>query len=182
MLFTYITFFYLQFLPKKKKSSVKVELVENLEIATLFRIKKSLLPEFKKEKFVYTIESIQNGKKNNVDNNCMLISVKDAFVAYYYELKAYNNNQITKHFYKTLLMFHCFLEDFDKGLNKLNSKNKKMIKNLITHPEDFNKILNKIISKIEYLICKKYNHGGGTNPIFIMMIALMFNLVLLKNN
>lgn len=201
-----------------KNSHLKIEIVYVSNTTVVFRVKKSLLKgKFKKQNFVYAVELAQNGEKNGVDNNCMLISLKDAFVGYYYELKKYNNKEILENYYISLLMLEKFLNEFNKHVNMLSKKDQEVIKTFIIHPEDqnnsfffmqnivpklikiinineptlekkeltnedFNKVFDSIINKIEYFMRKKYKHEGGTNPFFIMLIGLMSNNVLLKEN
>lgn len=190
-----------------EESSIKAEFVETFEVASLFRIKKSLLPKFKKEKFVYSVESIQNGKKANVNNNCMLITIKDSLVSYYYELKQYNNKEVLMNYYETLLMFENFLNNLDEYFDTFSFEEKHEVAALISNfksqfpllgkiiynvpvekikgkenltDEDFNNIMEKIINKYEYILRKKYNYKTGS--VLILILSGVFNVILLKNN
>ena len=200
----------IQFITKIHKiieSSIKGEFLEHLEISSLFRIKKNLLPVFENKKNLYSLEIIQDGTKNNIKNNCVLITVKDSLVTYYYELKKYNNKEILNNFYETLLMFEDFLNNLDKYFDDFSFEEKyeilylikniydnvpllvDIIKNVSIKPikknkkltdEDFNKGIDNILNKFEYIIRKKYDYKGGAN--FILILFRIFNIILLKNN
>jgi hypothetical protein len=116
--------------------NLKAEFIGDLEAATLFRIKKSSLKKFKKFPYVYAVESVQNGEKDRIENKCMVNTLKDSLIAYYYELKQYKNTKIINNYYETLSMFGDFLSNLQKYLNTLSRKEKKQLTTLILNPEN----------------------------------------------
>jgi hypothetical protein len=118
-------------------SFLKSQIIGTLEASTLFRIKKSSLKDkFKKINFIYAVESVQDGEKDNISNKCMINTLKDCFVSYYYELKQYNNKEVLQNYYEILSMFCIFLNNLSKFLDTLSEEDAEKLKTFILNPEN----------------------------------------------